>query len=176
MILLQYKIAPRLSIEPLIITIAVSEFSKNKIPTKATTLRKYIGELNKAKILDAMISSSTPTPKRSSLIQSFNWIYEQDPDNPDVYNKKISGYQVGDETKTYNDLTDEQKGNAWKNKRTEDLTASLPNDASYVEVNVAKNRNGQTGIARFFFFKDYVKFEEPPAEWEAAMADLAKED
>lgn len=33
------------------LTNLLSEFSKNKIPTKATTLRKYIGELNKAKIL-----------------------------------------------------------------------------------------------------------------------------
>ncbi len=72
------------------------------------------------------------------------------------------------------DLTDEQKGNAWKNKRTEDLTASLPNEASYVEVNVAKNRNGQTGTVSLIFYKQFGLFDEPSDEWIAEMEKLQR--
>lgn len=42
---------------------------------------------------------------------------------------------------------------------------NLPNNASYVEVNVAKNRHGQTGYAQFFFFKDTCRFDVPPDEY-----------
>ena len=31
-------------------------------------------------------------------------------------------------------------------------------DVSYVEVNVAKNRNGQTGNAYLFFYKSFGRF------------------
>ena len=48
----------------------------------------------------------------------FNWIYEQDPDNDEVYNKRITSYEVKEKdednkdvyvTKTYSELTDDQK-------------------------------------------------------------------
>jgi len=51
---------------------------------------------------------------------------------------------------------------------------SLPGSASYVEINVAKNRNGQTGPFGLFFFKEFGRFEEPSSEWEEAYERLSR--
>ncbi len=56
------------------------------------------------------------------------------------------------------------------------MGSEIPGNASYTEVIVAKNRSGQTGTARLFFYKDFLKFDQPPKEWEEAMAEIAKED
>ena len=42
-------------------------------------------------------------------------------------------------------------------------------DVSYVEVNVAKNRNGQTGKTPLFFYKAYGRFDQPSREWVEQM-------
>ena len=49
----------------------------------------------------------------------------------------------------------------------------MPGDASYIEVNVAKNRNGQTGVAGLFFYKAFGRFEAPSPEWEEQMRNIA---
>ncbi|MBR5996468.1 MAG: replicative DNA helicase [Bacilli bacterium] len=47
-------------------------------------------------------------------------------------------------------------------------------DVSYVEVNVAKNRNGQTGNAYLFFYKSFGRFDEPSEEWLQQMREIAE--
>ena len=41
----------------------------------------------------------------------------------------------------------------------------LPGDASYLEINIAKNRNGATKTKGFFFYKSFGRIEEPPPSW-----------
>ena len=50
---------------------------------------------------------------------------------------------------------------------------SMPGDASYIEINVAKNRNGQTGIVGLFFYKAFGRFDAPSPEWEEQMRNIA---
>ena len=47
-------------------------------------------------------------------------------------------------------------------------------DVSYVEVNVAKNRNGQTGNAYLFFYKSFGRFDEPSEEWLKQMREIVE--
>lgn len=53
------------------------------------------------------------------------------------------------------------------------LNEQLPGDVSYVEVNVAKNRNGQCGIAGLFFYKAFGRFDPPTKEFEEQMRNIA---
>ena len=50
---------------------------------------------------------------------------------------------------------------------------AMPGDASYIEINVAKNRNGQTGMVGLFFYKAYGRFDSPSPEWEEQMRNIA---
>ena len=72
-------------------------------------------------------------------------------------------------------LTPNDKYELAKAQKEKDLGAEIPGNASYTEVIVAKNRAGQTGVARLFFYKDYVRFESPSKEWEDAMNAIAEE-
>ena len=58
--------------------------------------------------------------------------------------------------------------------KEKELGAQMPGSASYVEVNIAKNRNGQTGRVGLFFFKEYGKFDSPSEEWEEAMLKVSE--
>lgn len=73
-------------------------------------------------------------------------------------------------------LTERDKFELAKAKKEAERGAEIPGNASYTEVIVAKNRSGQTGTARLFFYKDYVKFDQPSPEWEAAMSEIADEE
>ena len=72
-------------------------------------------------------------------------------------------------------LTANDKFELAKAQKEKDLGAEIPGNASYTEVIVAKNRAGQTGVARLFFYKDYVRFDSPSKEWEDAMNAIAEE-
>lgn len=56
-----------------------------------------------------------------------------------------------------------RNGEMSKYDRERELVAAMPKDkaVSYLEVLVKKNRNGQTGNAPLFFYKDIGKFDEP---------------
>lgn len=73
-------------------------------------------------------------------------------------------------------LTQAQKFEVVRAMKEKELGDQMPGQASYVEVNVAKNRNGQTGRASLFFYKEYGRFDQPSEEWEKAMMEVAKED
>ena len=46
---------------------------------------------------------------------------------------------------------------------------------SYVEVNVAKNRNGSTGQCGLFFYRNFGRFDSPSDEWERQIRELNDE-
>ena len=71
-------------------------------------------------------------------------------------------------------LTQNQKFELVKDMKEKELGAQMPGSASYVEVNIAKNRNGQTGRVGLFFFKEYGKFDSPSEEWEEAMLKVSE--
>ena len=72
-------------------------------------------------------------------------------------------------------LTNAEKYELAKEQKEKELGSEIPGNASYTEVIVAKNRSGQTGTARLFFYKDYVRFDAPTKEWEDAMNAIAEE-
>lgn len=72
-------------------------------------------------------------------------------------------------------LTGAEKYELAKEQKEKELGSEIPGNASYTEVIVAKNRSGQTGTARLFFYKDYVRFEAPTKEWEDAMNAISEE-
>ena len=119
-------------------------------------------------------------PVMSDLRDSGN--IEQDADivmllyRGDYYDsaKKDGKNDVGN--KKGGQLTDRDKFELAKQQKEKELGAEIPGNASYTEVIVAKNRSGATGIARLFFYKDYVRFDQPTPEWEQAMAQIAEED
>lgn len=59
-----------------------------------------------------------------------------------------------------------------KKEIDKEVAASLPGNASYIEVIIAKNRNGQTGEVGLFFVKKYCRFDEPTSEWQAAYQQI----
>ena len=48
--------------------------------------------------------------------------------------------------------------------------SSLPDDVRHIEVVVAKQRNGNTGIADLIFYKQFSRFEMPSKEWQLEIA------
>ena len=52
---------------------------------------------------------------------------------------------------------------------------SMAGDVSFVEVNIAKNRNGQTGKSYLFFYKSFGRFDEPSDEWLKQMREINQE-
>ena len=61
-------------------------------------------------------------------------------------------------------------------QREKELVSQMPGDASLIEVNVAKNRNGQTGPVNLFFYKAYGRFDSPTLEWEQEMNKIKARD
>lgn len=66
-------------------------------------------------------------------------------------------------------LSDSEKSEMYKATSTAQLLSSMPGNASYVECNVAKNRNGQVGKAGLFFYKSYGRFDPTTQEWDEQM-------
>ena len=54
------------------------------------------------------------------------------------------------------------------------MAPTLPGNASYVELIIRKNRNGQCGTCGLFFYKDFCLFDEPSDEWIAEMEKLQR--
>lgn len=73
-------------------------------------------------------------------------------------------------------LSESQKFELARAQKEKELGEQVPGSASYVEVNVAKNRNGQTGRVPLFFYKEYGRFDPPSEEWEKAMMEVTKDD
>ena len=83
----------------------------------------------------------------------------------DYYDKEDTKKKKTWENKQGGKMNDEDKANASREFEEKDLS-KLPGGASLVEVNIAKNRNGQPGKAYMFFFKSYGRFDPASKDWE----------
>ena len=70
-------------------------------------------------------------------------------------------------------LTAAEKFELAKAAQEKRMGEAMPGDASYIEINIAKNRNGQTGICGLFFYKAFGRFDAPSPEWEEEMRNIA---
>jgi len=52
---------------------------------------------------------------------------------------------------------------------------NLPEDVRHIEVIVAKQRNGNTGIADLIFYKQFCRFDIPSEEWQREIAEMRNE-
>ena len=52
---------------------------------------------------------------------------------------------------------------------------NLPEDTRHIEVIVAKQRNGNTGIADLIFHKQFCRFDIPSDEWQREIAAMRNE-
>lgn len=53
---------------------------------------------------------------------------------------------------------------------------NLPEDVRHIEVIVAKQRNGNTGIADLIFYKQFCRFDIPSDEWQREIVAMRNED
>ena len=90
--------------------------------------------------------------------------------------KKEAEEKFKEVAEAYEVLSDAQKSELSREAKERQLVEQMPGSASYVEVNVAKNRNGQTGPVGLFFYKSFGKFDMPSAEWEEQMRNLSAKD
>ena len=80
------------------------------------------------------------------------------------------------DNKKLDELTPEERKKLSMGQKHQMLTESLSGDASYVDVIIAKNRNGQTDVVPLFFYKSYGRFDTPPKEWKEQMRELSRMD
>ena len=124
--------------------------------------------------LSRLVEREKRKPQLSDLRDSGS--IEQDADivmlmHREDYNKE-SKQQNPESNKKYKDLTDEEKKNLSYGVKQQMIAETMSNDASYVEVIVAKNRNGQVGTVPMFFYKNIGRFDDPPKEWEQQMKEI----
>ena len=89
------------------------------------------------------------------------------------YGKESKNQQTAN--KQLKDLTDEERKKMSYGQQQQMLAEQMPGDASYVDVIIAKNRNGQTGNVPLFFYKAFGRFDTPPKEWEERMKEIASQ-
>lgn len=77
--------------------------------------------------------------------------------------------------KKMSELTEEERAKLSFGQKQQMLAEQMPGDASYVDVIIAKNRNGQTGNIPLFFYKEFGRFDTPPKEWEEKMKEISNQ-
>ena len=87
-------------------------------------------------------------------------------------NSKAPNSNAGN--KKMGNLSGSERFEMVKDQREKLTGEPMGGDVSYVEVNVAKNRNGQTGNAYLFFYKSFGRFDEPSEEWLKQMREIAE--
>ena len=85
-------------------------------------------------------------------------------------NSKSATSEAGN--KKMRDLTGSERFEMVKEQRERITGEPMGGDVSYVEVNIAKNRNGQTDRAYLFFYKSFGRFDEPSDEWLKQMKEI----
>ena len=171
----------------------VSVASKGKAPDNrqeevrriSLALKALARDLNVPVIAVSQLSRAveqrdTKRPMMSDLRDSGN--IEQDADivmllyRGDYYDSAKNKDAVQEAAnKKGSQLSDRDKFELARAQKEKALGSEIPGNASYTEVIIAKNRSGQTGTARLFFYKDYVRFDQPSPEWEQAMNEIALE-
>ena len=74
--------------------------------------------------------------------------------------------------KKMKNLTGSERFEMVKEQKEKITGESMVGDVSFVEVNIAKNRNGQTGKSYLFFYKSFGRFDEPSEEWLKQMREI----
>ena len=90
----------------------------------------------------------------------------------DYYKNSRAPQQNSAGGKKVKDLSGSERFEMVKEQKERITGESMAGDASYVEVNIAKNRNGQTGKCGLFFYKSFGRFEQPSDEWEDEMRQI----
>ena len=88
----------------------------------------------------------------------------------DYYKDSKAPSNAGD--KKMKNLTGSERFEMVKEQKERITGESMVGDVSFVEVNVAKNRNGQTGKSYLFFYKSFGRFDEPSEEWLKQMREI----
>ena len=91
----------------------------------------------------------------------------------DYYKDSKNPNNAGD--KKMKNLSGSERFEMVKEQKEKMTGESMVGDVSFVEVNVAKNRNGQTGKAYLFFYKSFGRFDEPSEEWVKQMREINQE-
>ena len=126
--------------------------------------------------LSRLVEKEKRKPQLSDLRDSGS--IEQDADvvmllHREDYGKESKEPLAG--SKKINDLTEEERKKLSFSQQQQMLAEQMPGDASYVDVIIAKNRNGQTGRVPLFFYKAFGRFDTPPKEWEEEMKKIASQ-
>ena len=122
--------------------------------------------------LSRLVEREKRKPQLSDLRDSGS--IEQDADvvmlmHRDDYNKDSKSPEGNKQLK---DLTEEEREKLSYAQKQKYIAEHMENDTSYVEVIVAKNRNGQVGTVPLFFIKSIGRFDDPPKEWEQQMREI----
>ena len=122
--------------------------------------------------LSRSVEKDKRKPQLSDLRDSGS--IEQDADVVMLMHREDYGQESKNQSnKKYSELTEEEKKKLSYGQQQQMLAEQMPGDASYVDVIIAKNRNGQTGNVALFFYKAYGRFDTPPKEWEERMKEIA---
>jgi replicative DNA helicase len=70
---------------------------------------------------------------------------------------------------------DEKKRFKEEREKVEALTKEVGEYAELVEIIIAKNRNGKTGIAPLLFFKNFGRFDNPSEDYESRLKQIRQE-
>ena len=88
----------------------------------------------------------------------------------DYYKDSKNPNNAGD--KKMKNLSGSERFEMVKEQKEKITGESMVGDVSFVEVNIAKNRNGQTGKSYLFFYKSFGRFDEPSEEWLKQMREI----
>ena len=88
----------------------------------------------------------------------------------DYYKDSKGPSNAGD--KKIKNLSGSERFEMVKEQKEKITGESMVGDVSFVEVNIAKNRNGQTGKSYLFFYKSFGRFDEPSEEWLKQMREI----
>ena len=88
----------------------------------------------------------------------------------DYYKDSKSNNNAGE--KKMKNLSGSERFEMVKEQKEKITGESMVGDVSFVEVNIAKNRNGQTGKSYLFFYKSFGRFDEPSEEWLKQMREI----
>ena len=116
---------------------------------------------NKRPILSDLRDSGSIEQDADVLMLLYREDYYKDSKNPSAAGEK-----------KLKNLTGSERFEMVKEQKERITGESMVGDVSFVEVNIAKNRNGQTGKSYLFFYKSFGRFDEPSEEWLKQMREI----